>query len=384
MTPGGRAAAAIEILDRIIAGHPAEQALTNWARASRFAGSGDRAAIRDLVFDTLRRRRSASVLGGGMSGRALLIGLMRGRDEDPTTLFTGEGHAPEPLSAEEMVAQAPISATDRLDFPDWLLPELQRSLGDRTAEVAEILRLRAPVGLRVNWRKADHETADAALMLDDIESTAHALAGSARIATRNERRIKGSRAFQDGLVELQDPASQAVVEALLPVSDGARILDYCAGGGGKALALAAATGAAITAHDVSEARMRDIPNRASRAGVTLHCTTKPAGLWDLVLVDAPCSGSGSWRRQPEAKWSLTEARLLELTRLQADVLEKAAAFVDRGGRLAYATCSLLSLENQEQTQGFLTSHGGWELLSERTISPCEGGDGFYISQLLRH
>lgn len=390
MTPGARAAAAIEILDRIAAGAAAEQSLTTWARGSRFAGSADRAAIRDIVYDVLRCRRSSAALGGGETGRALVLGWVRRQGADPDSLFTGEGHAPARLSAEE-AAPAPDPAGlpegVRLDLPDWLLPALRQSLGVSLVPVAQLLQTRAPVGLRVNRAKATQAGAEAALQADGIESVAHPLATTARIVTANPRRVKGGGAYRDGLVELQDPASQAVVEALLPLPKGARVLDLCAGGGGKALALAAA-GADVTAHDADPGRMRDLPERARRAGVAIARLDGDAVLsdapWDLVLADAPCSGSGAWRRQPEARWRLTGDGLAALMRVQSEILDRAAALVAPGGRLAYATCSLLDGENGDQVSGFLgRAGGGWRLLSERSFSPLEGGDGFYVAQLAR-
>ncbi len=387
MTPAARVAAAIEVLDRIGTGVAAEQALTNWARGNRFAGSGDRAAIRDFVFDALRRRRSSAALGGGAAGRALALGLLRGQGADPAEIFTGTGHAPPPLTAEESGAfGADLSEGERLDLPDWLLPELRRSLGADLEPVAMILRDRAPVGLRVNLARASHESACAALRADGIGSEPHPLAATARIVTANARRLKSAQAYRDGLVELQDPASQAVVEALLPVPEGARILDYCAGGGGKALALAAATGRPVAAHDADPRRMRDIPDRAARAGAAIACLSAEAvaarAPWDLVLADAPCSGSGAWRRQPEAKWTLTPERLAALNAIQDEILATTSRLVARGGRLAYATCSLLEAENGDRVAGFL-DRGGWRLLAERRFSPREGGDGFFVALLER-
>ena len=391
MTPGARVAAAIDLLDLILDGRAAEQVLTGWARRNRYAGSGDRAAIRDLVFDALRCKRSFAALGGAETGRGLMIGRLRSLGDAPEDVFTGEGYGPACLSDAEAAWRADpgeLPMAVRLDLPDWLVPDLRNSLGDDLDAVAEILRHRAPLGLRVNGQKADHAGADAALRQDEIESTTHPLAATARIVTRNPRRVRASRAYRDGIVELQDPASQAVVEALMPVPDGQRVLDYCAGGGGKALALAAATGAEIFAHDANPARMQDIPDRAARAGarITLlgSADVRDLAPWDLVLVDAPCSGSGAWRRQPEAKWSLDAEGLAGLQATQSGILEAAASLVAPGGRLAYATCSILAAENEDRIAAFLTGAGlGWRLEAQRSISPLEGGDGFYWAHLKR-
>ena len=173
------------------------------------------------------------------------------------------------------------------------------------------------------------------------------------------------------------------MDALLPVA-GLRVLDFCAGGGGKSLALAAA-GARVQAHDADPARMSDIPERARRAGAVIGLLAPEAlaraGTFDLVLVDAPCSGSGAWRRQPEAKWRLDAARLSALGRIQADLLHVAARSVAPGGRLAYATCSLLSEENGEVVRGFLGQTRRFALEGELRLTPCDGGDGFYLARM---
>jgi 16S rRNA (cytosine967-C5)-methyltransferase len=380
MTPGARLSAAIAVLDRVLAGEPAEKALTNWGRASRFAGSGDRAAVRDIVYDALRRKRSAAALGGGMTGRGLVLGLMREAGEEG--LFSGEGHAPAPPGAGE-AGRAP-EGTEALDLPDWLVPLFRESLGAELEPVAEALRLRAPVFLRVNLRKTDLAGAIAALAAEGIVAVPHPITGSALEVTGNARKVQASAAYTEGLVELQDASSQAVVAAL-PLADGMRVLDHCAGGGGKTLAMAVRADLRLWAHDIAPRRMADLPERARRAGIAVTVTERPeaAAPFDLVLVDAPCSGSGSWRRDPEGKWALTPARLEELLSVQAAILDRAAAMVAGGGALAYVTCSLLAAENRQQVDGFLARHGGWMREVERSFSPVEGGDGFYLCVLRR-
>jgi len=388
MTPAARLAAAIAILDQLRDGTPAERALTNWGRASRFAGSGDRAAVRDHVFDVLRCRGSFAALGGGESGRALVLGLARAQGLDIAALFTGEGHAPAPLSEEEAARLAqPLpdeGALADLDWPDWLRPQLQADLGAAYAAVSARMRARAPVFLRVNLARGDRAAAQAALALEGIATRPHPLAETALEVTGGARLIQASAAYRDGLVELQDAASQAAI-AQVPVAAGMRVLDYCAGGGGKALALAArAPKARIEAHDIDPGRMRDIPVRAARAGARIS-TVAPGRLgrdYDLVLVDAPCSGSGTWRRTPEAKWRLTPDRLAELCTLQAQILRAAAARVAPGGRLLYMTCSLLDAENAAQAEAFVRETG-WQVAEQRRFTPLDGGDGFFAAQLER-
>ena len=386
MTPAARLSSAIAVLDLVLAGMPAGQALTNWGRASRFAGSGDRAAVRDTVFAALRCRRSFAALGGGETGRGLVLGGLRAAGVDPATLFTGDGHAPAPLTEAEAQNPAPLEELVALDCPDWLAPALKRSLGADFAPVMRLLRHRAPVFLRVNRARLTRDEARARLAAEGIATLPHGLAPDALEVTGNARRISGSAAYRDGSVELQDVASQAVAQAV-PLAAGARVLDYCAGGGGKTLAMGARLPLRLFAHDAEPGRMRDLPQRAERAGISVQlldgAAVARAAPFDLVLADAPCSGSGSWRRDPEGKWRLTEARLAQVCTLQAQILDQCADLVGFGGRLAYATCSLLEAENRTQITQFLRRHPGWKPESERCLTPLQGGDGFYLAVLAR-
>ena len=385
MTPAARVAAAAEILDDITAGQAAEQALTRWARGHRFAGSKDRAAIRDHVFDVMRCRRSCAARGGGESGRALMLGLLRGQGADPAAVFTGEGYAPAPLSAEEAAAGAAPEGLAALDCPEWLAPALRESLGAEFEPVMQALRERAEVFLRVNAARATGAEALAALADDGVEAEPGPLAPLCLKVTEGARRIRTGRAFSEGLVELQDAASQAICEAI-PLPESGAVLDYCAGGGGKTLALAArAPDLAFTAHDGNPQRMADLPARASRAGVSVRLADAAAlaERYALVVADVPCSGSGAWRRQPEAKWRLDRAGLEALVETQAAILDAAAARVAPGGRLAYVTCSLLDAENEAQAAAFTARAPGWEVVSRRRLTPLDGGDGFFLAVLGR-
>jgi len=184
-----------------------------------------------------------------------------------------------------------------------------------------------------------------------------------------------------GLVELQDASSQAVVECL-DIKANSRILDYCAGGGGKTLALACF--GPVDAHDAAPARMRDLPERAARAGASVRIVDQPKGPYDLILIDAPCSGSGSWRRDPMGKWALTAARLSDLCQIQAEILDKAALLLAPQAVLAYATCSLLSVENDLQIRDFLARHPRFQLSQTRRFNPMSGGDGFFLAVLTQN
>jgi 16S rRNA (cytosine967-C5)-methyltransferase len=380
MTPAARLSAAITVLDQVLAGRSAEQALTNWGRASRFAGSGDRAAVRDVVFDCLRCRRSFTALGGAETGRGLVLGQLRASGLDEAAFFSGEGHAPAVVTDQDALREP--TALEALDCPDWLETPLRQSLGDDFSGVLSALRARAPVFLRVNLAKANREQAQAALVAEGIETAPHPLADTALEVLAGARKIQNSSAYLEGVVELQDASSQAVVQAL-PLTDGLRVLDFCAGGGGKTLSLAARARLKLFAHDTDPRRMRDLPPRAARAGakVTLTETPEKTAPYGLILTDVPCSGSGSWRRDPEGKWRLTPQRLADLTALQARIMDHAASMVVPGGALAYATCSMLKVENGDQVAAFLARNLAWTVEFSHSFSPLQGGDGFFVALL---
>ena len=389
MTPGARLSAAMELLDPILAGEPAERVLTRWARGSRFAGSKDRAAVRDLVFDGLRRRRSLGWLGGGDTGRA--IGLALAEAEGTLdVLCTGDGYDPAPPSPAERarlvgdLARAPDPV--RLDYPDFLDAALRAALGESFAEVLEAMRHRAPVDLRVNTLKTNADAATVVLARDGVRVASQPLAGHALRVLENPRAVAASRAYSQGMVELQDVSSQYVAETA-GAEPGMTVLDFCAGGGGKTLALAAAMKGRgrLLAWDANPRRMADLPDRARRAGAQIEILSprEQAALGpvcDLVLADAPCSGTGAWRRKPEGKWRLTPEELAGYPPLQDAILDEAATRVRPGGLLVYATCSLLRAENEERAGAFARRHPDWAPLGDRRLSPVDGGDGFYMAR----
>ncbi|MBP0482956.1 RsmB/NOP family class I SAM-dependent RNA methyltransferase [Sagittula salina] len=383
MTPAARVQTAIEILDRIRAGEAAEKALTSWARRARFAGAKDRAAIRDHVFDALRQWRSAAALGGGENGRARMLGLLRLQGADVEALFAGQGHGPAALGdAERATGRLPEGA-EAWDLPDWLADRFAADLGSGAEATALALRTRAPVFVRANLLKTTRDAARTALEEDGVIARPHPLSETALEVIKGARGLTRTRAFDQGLVEMQDAASQAVSD-LVPLSGAQRVLDYCAGGGGKTLALAArAPSAKFEAHDVDFARMADLPERARRAGAQVERVEAPTGLYDVVMADAPCSGSGAWRRAPEGKWRLTPDRLDALTAIQREILDTCAALVAPGGWLAYATCSVLRAENEAQIERFLAAHRTWKQGPSRRFLPEDGGDGFYLACLQR-
>lgn len=376
MTPGARFAAAIEILDDVLSGQATEAALLKWARRSRFAGSRDRAAVRDIVFDGIRRKRSAAFLGGAETGRGIVLGLLRAQEADPDAVFTGEGYAPGKLTAQEKLpAAADMSDPVAFDYPDWLDARLEAAFGAHKRDVMAVQQSRAPVFLRVNTLKCSPQALQASLAAEEIQTKPHPDVTGALIVTSDARRLTQSSAFEQGFFEFQDAHSQASVIFANP-QRGMRVLDLCAGGGGKTLALAAAMGAgaeAVTAYDIVPERMKDLPARAARAGVKVNVAKNFEALrkeyFDFVFVDAPCSGSGSWRRSPDGKWLLTEQKLLGLVQTQSELIASAFRFIPNSGKIAFVTCSILPEETRCTEENPLI---------QKVWLPSALGDGFSL------
>ena len=311
---------------------------------------------------------------------------------DPVALFTGARHAPAPPTQAELAAlaaNAPAPAPPEavaLDLPDALMPELRRSLGAALPDTARALQSRAPLFLRVNALKSKPEEAAAALAAEDVITKPAPLSPLCLQVVEGARRLRRAAAYLDGLVEIQDAASQAVSD-FAAVRPGETVLDWCAGGGGKTLALAAAMQGRgrLIAHDGDPRRMKDLPARAARAGALIEPlpARPPAGLrgaCDLVLVDAPCSGTGAWRRNPDGKWTVTAEDPARFAALQRRILAEAAPFVAPGGRLVYATCSLLRAENEDVAQ---TPPDGFACAETLRLTPADGGDGFFAARMIR-
>ena len=379
MTPAARLQAAIEVLGAVLSGAPAERELTRWARGARYAGAKDRAAVRDHVFDALRRLRSSAWLGGQgdaplaeMDPRAVMAGLLRGQGTDPAPLFDGSRHGPQdsPPPAGPPLDTAPDGV--RLDLPGWALDRLRRSQ-PRADEIAMALRDRAPVHLRANLRRAGRDALVADLSASGYDARPHPLSPTAVEVDGAPRGLAATGLFADGAFEMQDAGSQAAIDRL-PLEDGMRVLDLCAGGGGKALAMAARADLDLWAHDADPVRLRDLPARATRAGVEIARTGRPEteAPFDLVLCDVPCSGSGAWRRQAEARWRTDPGRLRALRDVQAEIVARAARLLRPGGVLAYVTCSLFAEENAPAPEGLAP-------LDRWACTPCDGADGFFLA-----
>ncbi|MEO7602317.1 MAG: RsmB/NOP family class I SAM-dependent RNA methyltransferase [Sphingomicrobium sp.] len=389
MTPPARLQAAAEILDAVIAstrddGPPADAIVTRYFKTRRYAGSKDRRAVRELVFRAIRRSAERPD-----SGRAAMLGLI---DEDPALEeLLGQARGPEPRAEGEKSAAAGL-------VPSWLEQEIDPLVA--TEEWPALLE-RAPLDLRVNVARTDRDAMLAAF--PGAEPTPLSPWG---IRVPSDTRVDESRAYLDGLVEVQDEGSQLIALAC-ELAEGERAIDLCAGAGGKALALAAAApGAHILATDSNRQRLSRLPARAERAGARietrlinphkeLEALDEYVAKADLVLVDAPCSGSGTWRRNPEGRWRLTPDRLDRVTALQQLLLDLGAELVRPGGRLVYATCSILSREGAGAIDAFQSRRSSWmkdEPLimagrpsgEGRLLSPGhDGTDGFFIARLSR-
>ncbi|MGD9867780.1 MAG: RsmB/NOP family class I SAM-dependent RNA methyltransferase [Hyphomicrobiales bacterium] len=385
MKPAGRLQAAIEVLEQVLERHqPASLALAEWGRAHRFAGSGDRAAIGNLVFDALRHKSSIAARMDADTPRVLALGAVafvwREAPEAVAALCDGSQHAPAPLAdAErrglETLLPADTPAHVRGDFPEWLTPSLERAFGGRAAQEGAALARRAPVDLRSNPVKAGRDKVLKGLAKFGAVPTPLSPLGVRVAPPGKDRRsphLEADPAHGKGWFEVQDEGSQ-LAALLAGARPGMQVADLCAGSGGKTLALACAmeNRGQIYAYDADAQRLRPIFERLKRAGIRNAQVLRPGepeGLaaledkMDLVVVDAPCTGSGTWRRRPDAKWRLKPAMLEERLKEQRAVLDLAAPLVKPGGRLAYITCSVLPEENTDQVTAFLERHPGFALV----------------------
>jgi 16S rRNA (cytosine967-C5)-methyltransferase len=430
MTPAGRASAAIEVLADITdRKRPAADALKDWGLAHRFAGSGDRAAIGNLVFDALRRRASSAYAMRDDSPRVLVLRTLVSSwgmtPEAVEALADGSRFAPAPLTPPELeglgrTLSANTPPNVHGDYPEWLDPQFQQAFGAQAAEEGAALATRAPVDLRVNTLKATRDKVLHALRRFKAVPTPYSPLGvriAAGTGPSRSPHVEAEPAHGKGWYEVQDEASQ-IATRLSGARPKEQILDLCAGAGGKTLALAAAmenTGQ-IYAYDADRMRLRPIFERLKRAGVRNVQVLDPGntealadleGKMDRVIVDAPCTGSGVWRRRPDAKWRLSpqmlEARLAE----QRAVLDQATRLVKPGGRLLYITCSVLPPENRDQVTAVLSRHPEfaimpwaplWEPAALSAAPPQSadgsaetllmtprsfGTDGFFVSMLQR-
>ncbi len=379
MTPAGRAAAAIELLSGIDVGaDPADTIITEYFRRRRYAGSSDRRAIRELVYGVLRglgllKWRLAEAGGDSEDARAWLIAETATRaPADWEAIFNGGQFGPDPLSESERVLVERLGALSeateprwaRLNCPGWLLERFDQAFPQSCDAELQALNEPAPVDLRVNLARTSRDKVQAYLQ-DEGHAVIPTALSPAGLRAQSWLPLANIKAFKDGLVEIQGEGSQMLALAV-NAQPGEWVADLCAGAGGKTLALAAMmeNSGRIIAADMSPARLRRMTPRLQRAGVTIAHTTAIdiAALADAVepvdrvLIDAPCSGTGAWRRHPEARWRLTPEQIAEHVATQAGLQRDGARLVRPGGCLVYATCSLLPQENEEQAAAFLNGH----------------------------
>lgn len=418
MTPSARLRAAIEVLEALRdTNKPADRFLRNWFRARRYAGSKDRAAVAERVFTVLRHRASLAWRLNSDQPRSLVLASLAAEGCDPASidgLFNGANYGPLPLNDSERDAiLSPRTDPPPLwvegEFPQFLEAELARSLGDALLDEMRAMCGRAPIDLRTNTIKAARDDVLGELRDEGFaaEPTPYAPHGIRIAKHEGASALSRTRAYLKGRFEFQDEAAQ-IASLLCAARPGERILDLAAGAGGKALALAASMNneGLILARDNDAGRLSQLAPRAARAGVTiirdeLAETDPPGAAFDAVFVDAPCSGSGAWRRQPELKWRITLERLAQLQETQDRLLDQAAAA--SRGRIVYATCSLLACENSDRVAAFLGRHPTfgiepaadiWRQVTDSAPPPGmaevfratpknTGTDGFFAAVLVR-
>lgn len=389
MTPAARVQAAIELLDSIVEaakgeGAPADRLIADYFRQRRYAGSKDRRAVRELVYSAIRACGQMPA-----SGRAAMLALAR-QDEVLIDLFDGSPHGPAEVRDEEEAAETGVA-------PHWLVERLETA--GITGEELASLMARAPLDIRVNSLKADRTNVE-------LPEQGEPLAAPQGLRFESGVQVEQWAAYRDGLIEVQDHGSQLVCIAA-GAKPGETVIDLCAGAGGKSLAMAARmeNRGRLIACDIDKRRLGNLPPRAERAGAGVIETMllnpkselemlRDSGVTgDLVLVDAPCSGTGTWRRKPEAKWRLTPQRLARFSETQDYLLDIAAQVTKPGGRIAFVTCSLLDEEGKDRVDAFLSRHDGWQALAIdlplgraygngwRLTPSHDGTDGFFVAML---
>jgi 16S rRNA (cytosine967-C5)-methyltransferase len=421
----GRLSAAIEVLADIEARkRPVSEALKAWGLGNRFAGAGDRAAIGNLVYDALRRRASHAYAMGSDDPRALVLSVaVRDWKETLEALnaaFAGDSHAPAPITDEEaarLTAEDPLAGAPdavRADLADWVGASLSKSLGDNWVAEGEAMAGRPPLDLRANTLKSTREKVLKALHRFDPHPTAIAPNGIRMPAGTGDSRtpnVQSDEGYLKGWFEVQDQGSQ-IVSMLAGAKPGEQVLDLCAGAGGKTLAMAAAmqNSGQIFAYDSDRQRLAPIYDRLKRNGVrnAQVRAPEPEALADLVekmdrvIIDAPCTGTGTWRRRPDAKWKLTPDQVALRVAEQQAILAEGARYVRPNGVLIYITCSILPEENDQQVADFLAKNPDFKALPAAsfwsvafpdappprvsdqglTLTPLTTGtDGFFFSAL---
>ena len=403
MTPAARLAAAIEILGELeVRSRPAGDVLKQWGIAHRYAGSGDRSAIGSLLFDALRRKASSAWIMGEATPRAILLGTMklaRGLDAGAVAkLCDGSRYAPPALTdaeRERLTSASLEGAPPHVagDYPEWLDPHLAETFGDERAAEGAALAARAPLDLRVNTLKTTPDKALEALSHLEAKPTRWSPLGLRIVLSAEGKQppVTSEPSFLKGWFEVQDEGSQ--LSALLTgAKPGEHVLDLCAGSGGKTLALAALMEGRgqIFSYDSDLRRLAPIHERVHRADAHNVQVKSPrgkqdvlsdlVGKMDLVLLDAPCTGTGVWRRHPDAKWRMRPGALDQRVKEQAELLDAAIRYVKPGGRIAYVTCSILDAENGAQVRAFAARTLGFAIVPPAEVARTLGDRGFMLGK----
>ena len=373
----------IEILDTYLDEAKINFVLRKWAIKHRFAGSSDRRKIKDIIFDIIRQKKSCEHVGGGFSGRNLLIGYLKLKGTELSSVFDNSKFGPKELTIKEQninVDFSNLSNIYELDFPSWLIPILRRSLQSEFNNVVKALRNRSHVQLRVNLKKISRLNAIKKLKKNNIECEINELCSTALNVLSGAQHILTSPCFENGFVELQDAGSQLVSESI-EINYNDKVLDMCAGAGGKSLAIScgAELDATYFAWDVNFDRMKDIDARSKRAGVKIEKVIKLSSksFYNKIIIDAPCSGSGSWRRDPEGKWRLDEDILENYVKTQKELILKGLKLLAPRGQILYITCSILDIENGKLIDDLISSVLSLRLVRSISLVPSSKSDGFY-------
>ena len=397
MRRDSRASAAIFILDEFLAGQNLNAILSRWAKSNRYAGSSDREAIRNIVFDILRVKKTFTFILRKekqlTNGRALVFLYAVLHSMPLNDIFTGQKYGPDKLNVyEKEFFEIAKKNNDRGfelvdNIPDFLIAEFKRSLRSKFNNVMRLLEKRAPVSIRVNTLKSDMSSILEVLSLEGIEGKISQKVRYGIEIVGNPRRLTQIQIFKDGYFEVQDLHSQKIIEGL-PINEDTNILDYCAGAGGKILGIACLLkgNGRFFVHDIDKNKLIEADLRAERAGIKLKRFNSDNmqmhhNSFEYILADVPCSGSGAWRRNPQQKWRITPDSLKEILNRQITILNEVKDLVKKSGFLFYITCSFLKIENEDVVDKFLIQNKNFSLSNKKNIFIDAHGDGFFCAAL---
>ena len=389
--------AAIFILDEFLAGQNLNAILSRWAKSNRYAGSSDREAIRNIVFDILRVKKTFTFILRKekqlTNGRALVFLYAVLHSMPLNDIFTGQKYGPDKLNVyEKEFFEIAKKNNDRCfelvdNIPDFLIAEFKRSLRSKFNNVMRLLEKRAPVSIRVNSLKSDMSSILEVLSLEGIDGKISQKVRYGIEIVGNPRRLTQIQIFKDGYFEVQDLHSQKIIEGL-PINEDTNILDYCAGAGGKILGIACLLkgNGRFFVHDIDKNKLIEADLRAERAGIKLKRFNSDNmqmhhNSFEYILADVPCSGSGAWRRNPQQKWRITPDSLKEILNRQITILNEVKDLVKKSGFLFYITCSFLKIENEDVVDKFLIQNKNFSLSNKKNIFIDAHGDGFFCAAL---